>query len=626
MRVAGCAAGREKTIKTNLISIDSFFFPFCADFLQEIIMGDNIQHKKSLPPLRVWAPRASQVEFLAGRKKQAMLREENGWWGAEKSPGHGEDYSFFVDGRGPFPDPRSQWQPQGIEGPSRRLDHSRFEWSDHHFQPGPLSSAVIYELHVGTFTPAGTFRAVTEKLDHLASLGVTHIELMPVAGFSGKRGWGYDGVNLYAPHHAYGDPEELKGLVNACHSRGLGVILDVVYNHLGPRGNYLPDFGPYFTDRYLTPWGDAVNFDGPESDQVRRFFIDNALMWLGDYHFDGLRLDAVHAIFDFSAVHFLEELAGDVKELEAHLGRHLVLIAESDLNDPRIVRPAHAGGFNIHAQWNEDFHHALHAALTGENKGYYADFGGLAPLAKALEKGFVYDACYSVFRRRRHGRPATDLRGHQLVGCLQNHDQVGNRARGERTSHLLSLDELRVGAALVLTGPFIPMLFQGEEWGAGTPFLYFTAHEDQELAEAVTRGRLREFEDFGWKPEEIPDPQSLETFERSKLDWRETDQSTHAELLAWHRDLIRLRRKLPELSDGRLDRIRVDFHQEEKWLIMRRGSVAVACNFAAKEQTVSLDKPSGDMHIFLASHKDIALDGGDLFLPGHAAAVLGCCS
>lgn len=572
--------------------------------------------------LGVWAPQAKRVELVLDRERTLMLEEEGGWWRAEASPVHGEDYWFVLDGEGPFPDPRSSWQPRGVDGPSRRLDHSRFEWSDQGFQAPPLSSAVIYELHVGTFSPEGTFKGVLHKLDHLAELGVSHVELMPVAEFSGDRGWGYDGVNLYAPHHAYGHPEELKELVDACHRRGLGVILDVVYNHLGPKGNYLPRFGPYFTRCYRTPWGDAVNLDGAYSDEVRRFFIDNALMWLRDYHFDGLRLDAVHALYDFSAVHFLEELAWEVKELEASLGRHLVLIAESDLNDPRIIRPFQAGGYGMHAQWNEDFHHALHAALTGESQGYYADFGELAHLAKALEKGFVNDGAYSVFRRRRHGRPAPDICGHRFVGCLQNHDQVGNRALGERSSHLLTQEQLKMGAALVLTSPFIPMLFQGEEWGAGTPFLYFTAHEDEHLARAVLQGRMAEFADFGWKNQDIPDPQALETFVRSRINWQEPAQDKHADLLNWHKQLIRLRRQCFCLNSGRLDRVRVDFHAEDEWLVMYRGLAGVACNFAFTQQTLPLKDPAMDMRVVLASHADVALYGQDLFLPGHGVAVL----
>ncbi len=551
-----------------------------------------------------------------------MIAEADGWWRAEAAPGHGEDYALLLDGQGPFPDPRSPWQPAGIDGPSRRLDHHRFAWHDQGWQAPPLAAAVIYELHIGTFTPRGTFTAVIERLDHLLELGITHIELMPVAEFSGSRGWGYDGVDLYAPHHAYGTPDELKTLVDACHGRGLAVLLDVVYNHLGPAGNYLGRFGPYFSDRHRTPWGEAVNFDGPESDPVRRFFIDNALMWLRDYHCDGLRLDAVHAIFDNSARHFLEQLATEVGELEAALGRHLLVIAESDLNDPRLVRPPAAGGHGLDAMWNEDFHHALHTALTGESQGYYADFGGLAPLAKVLRQGQVYDGRYSVYRRRCHGRSAADLSGHRQVACLQNHDQVGNRARGERLSQLLNPEQLKLGAALLLTAPFVPLLFQGEEWGAATPFLYFTAHADPELAAAVRRGRRREFAAFGWQPKEIPDPQDPETFTASRLDWSEVSGEQQIELLAWYRQLIRLRRTIPALNDGRTDRVKVDFAAEQQWLRLRRGPLTLLGNFAAQTGRVPLPEPSSGQRLLLTSHPAAALAGDSFILPGHGVAIL----
>ena len=576
----------------------------------------------SAPLFGVWAPDADRLELVMNGRTRAMLPCEHGWWTADEPPEHGKDYLFMVDGQGPFPDPRSPWQPDGIEGPSRRLDHNRYAWNDHKWRQAPLSSSIIYELHVGTFTQQGTFKAVADRLDHLVQLGVTHIELMPVAGFSGKRGWGYDGVNLFAPHHAYGHPEELKELVNTCHEQGLAVLLDVVYNHLGPAGNYLPPFGPYFTSRHTTPWGDAVNFDGPGSDQVRRFFIDNALMWLGDYHFDGLRIDAVHAIFDASAVHFLEQLAGEVKQLEARLGRHLVLIAESDLNDPRVVRPSQVGGYGLDAQWNEDFHHALHAALTGEKQGYYADFGGLAPLAKVLGNNLVYDGCYSVYRRSIHGRPAIDLSGHQMIGCLQNHDQVGNRAQGERTSHLLSTDQLKVCAALVLTSPFVPMLFQGEEWGASTPFYYFTAHEDPELAEAVRQGRRSEFSAFDWPAEDIPDPQSLDTFENSRLNWDEPRLKPHTEILDWHIELIRLRKTISALNDGRSDLVRVDFDQKQTMLLIRRGSITIACNLDSRPQRIHLPDSKGGGKILLKSHKDLIIEEKTLQMPLFSVAIL----
>src|ERR1700722_13382288 len=422
-----------------------------------------------------------------------------GWWVvATALPIPGADYAFVIDGaEPPVPDPRSQSQPHGVHGRSRFVDHSAFPWTDSGWKAPALDSAIVYELHVGTFTAAATFDAAIDRLGYLKDLGVTHVELMPVAEFSGDRGWGYDGVDLFAPHHAYGGPDGLKRLVDACHARGLAVLIDVVYNHLGPSGNYLPRFGPYLTHRHSTPWGDAVNFDGRGSDEVRRLFCDNALMWLRDYHCDGLRIDAVHAIIDTSAIHFLEQLASEVAALERELGRRLVLIAESDLNDSRIVRARELGGYGIDAQWSDDFHHALHCVLTGERAGYYSDFGTIADLAKALRHAWVYDGRYSNHRGRPHGRSPAGLSGHHFLGYAQTHDQVGNRAKGERSSHLMSIARLKIGAAIVLCAPFIPMLFQGEEFGADTPFQYFTNHEEPELAKAVSEGRRKEFAAFG---------------------------------------------------------------------------------------------------------------------------------
>ena len=541
------------------------------------------------------------------------------WKSLQSEPG--TDYAFVLDGGKPLPDPRSPWQPHGIHGPSRTVDHGAFPWTDRRWQPGPLSAAVFYELHIGTFTPDGTFKAAIEKLDHLVRLGITHVELMPVAEFSGSRGWGYDGVYLYAPHHVYGEPDDLKRLIDACHARGLAIVLDVVYNHLGPAGNYLDRFGPYFTDRYATPWGTAVNLDGPFSDEVRRFFCDNALMWLRDYHFDGLRLDAVHAIIDTSAMHFLEQLAVEVADLEAQIGRHLQLIAESDLNDPRIVRPQELGGYGIDAQWSDDFRHALHCVLTGERNGYHADFGSIADLAKALQRVFVYDGGYSAFRKRRHGKPPTGLSGHHFLGFLQNHDQIGNRAKGERIGHLLSLGRLKIGAALVLTAPFVPLLFQGEEWGTSAPFLYFTDHQDPELARAVTEGRQREFASFGWRPQDVPDPQARETFECSKLNWNERDIEPHTDLAAWYRQLIQLRREIPALSDGRLERVRTTFDESAKWFVVRRGPVVVACNLSdiAQRVPVGLDP---DAEVLLASESNVQFTHDAVVLPPDSVAIL----
>ena len=575
-----------------------------------------------MTPFRVWAPHAQRVELDVAGYRHLMTATEYDWWHAELALDENHaDYTFVLDGGEPLPDPRSAWQPRGIHGVSRMVDHKAFSWTDQHWQAAPLSAAIIYELHVGTFTPKGTFVAVMDKLDYLVELGITHIELMPVNEFSGNRGWGYDGADLYAPHHAYGGPDELKRLVDACHRRGLAVILDVVYNHLGPAGNYLARFGPYFTERYATPWGQAINFDGPDSDEVRRFICDNALMWLRDYHFDGLRLDAVHALIDTSAMHLLEQLACEVTELEAQSGRHLILIAESDLNDPRIVRSQEIGGYGVHAQWSDDFHHALHTVLTGERDGYYADFGSLGDLAKAIERVFVYDGSYSGFRRRRHGRPPKGILGHSFLGYLQNHDQVGNRAQGERSSHLLSLGRLKIAAALVLSAPFIPMLFQGEEWAASSPFLYFTNHEDAELGRLVTEGRRREFAAFSAHSDDVPDPQALDTFERSKLVWDECSRKPHAEMLDWHRGLIRLRQQFGALSDGRLDRVTITFDEQAKWLVMARGQIAVACNLSERRQLtpVRIGKDAG---ILLASEKEVQLAGAGVELPPDSVAII----
>jgi maltooligosyltrehalose trehalohydrolase len=560
--------------------------------------------------IRVWAPNATQVE-LVGNAGRVLLDAGGGGWFSGRH--EGEDYALSLDGGDPRPDPRSAWQPQGVNGPSRVVDHTAFEWHDGSWTGFPLSAAIVYELHVGTFTPEGTFEAATGKLDHLVSLGVNAVELMPVAEFPGARGWGYDGVDLFAPHNAYGGPDGLKRLIDACHGLGIAVIQDVVYNHLGPAGNYLREFGPYFTDRYGTPWGEAVNLDAHGSTEVRNFLIENALSWLDEYHFDGLRLDAVHAIFDQSATHLLEELSTRVDELESRLGRTKWLIAESDLNDPRLVRSREAGGYGIDAQWSDDFHHALHALLTGETAGYYSDFGTIADVAKALHEAFVYDGKHSAFRGRVHGRSTEGLEGSRFLGYLQTHDQVGNRAMGERSSALMSHELLKVGAALVLTSPFVPMLFQGEEWGATTPFLYFTDHEDLQLGRAVSEGRRREFAAFGWRPEEIPDPQDPETFERSKLDWSELDDPRHADLLEWHRQLIRLRHELPELSDGRMDRVRTRFDEEAAWLLVQRGAVSVVCNFSAGERSVPLQEQG---ELLLTSGKEPTVqDNGTVLAP-----------
>ncbi len=528
----------------------------------------------------VWAPDPGSIELELAGRRLPMVRGEDGWCSVEAECGPGTDYRYVVDGT-PLPDPRSPWQPEGVHGPSRTIDHSAFAWTDGEWMRPALADLVIYELHAGTFSSEGTFAGVLEHLDHLLELGVNCIELMPVAEFAGDRGWGYDGVDLYAPHHAYGGPDGLKRLVDACHGRGVAVLLDVVYNHLGPEGNYLGRYGPYFTDRHHTPWGPAINFDGPDSDEVRAFFVDNALMWLRDYHLDGLRLDAVHAIVDASATHILEELAQRVEQLTSRPPR--LLIAESDLNDPRIVTPPSRGGYGLDAQWSDDFHHAVHAALTGERQGYYRDFGAIEDVERALRQAYVYTGQRSQHRRRRHGRDHS-LEGSRFLAYAQNHDQVGNRARGERLSMLTSTERLRMAAALVLCSPFVPLLFMGEEWAASTPFLFFSSHTDPAVARATSEGRIHEFEAFGWDPASVPDPQDRSSWERSRLRWNELSEPAHKEMLEWYRRLIALRRETPELRDGRLDRVEV--RVEGQRLEMVRGPVTVVCDLAADSVSV----------------------------------------
>jgi maltooligosyltrehalose trehalohydrolase len=526
--------------------------------------------------LEVWAPNAGRVDVIVGEGERVPMElGGQGWWWVEvASLAPGQDYRFSLDRGDGLPDPRSPWQPAGVHGPSRAVDHAAFPWSDAAWRTFELADAVVYELHVGTFSPEGTLDGAIGCLDHLVDLGVNAVEVMPVNQFPGSRGWGYDGVDLYAPQNEYGGPDAFKRFVDACHRGGLAVILDVVYNHLGPDGNYLGAFGPYFTDRYTTPWGLAPNLDGADSDHVRAFFVENAVMWLRDYHVDGLRLDATHAIVDMSALHLLEQLVDAVRELDP--GRWV--IAESDRNDPRLVWTRAAGGYGLDAQWSDDFHHALHAALTGERQGYYADFGPLADVATALRGAYVYDGRYSGFRRRRHGRSLGDgVPGTRFFGYLQNHDQVGNRAQGDRSSHLLSQSQLEAAAALVLLSPFVPMLFQGEEWGASTPFQYFTDHRDPDLARAVTEGRAREHAGFGGP---VPDPQDPATFERSRLDWNERRRRPHADLLAWHRWLIGLRRSdgMAKLRDGNLQGGHVAWDDGGRWLVLDRGTVSIVAN------------------------------------------------
>jgi maltooligosyltrehalose trehalohydrolase len=583
------------------------------------------------PTIRVWAPAATSVELVpagtrpADAEPRPMVPTEGGWWvGTWGDIGAGDDYRFSLDGGPPLPDPRSAWQPLGVHGPSRLVDHRAFRWSDHDWRPGRLADGLVYELHVGTYSPEGTFDGVAARLDHLVDLGVTHLELMPVNAFPGIHGWGYDGVALFAPHDPYGGPDGLKRLIDACHGRGLAVIIDVVYNHFGPDGNYTAAFGPYQTDRYRTPWGPAVNLDGPGSDEVRRFFIDNAVGWLRDYHADGLRLDAVHAFVDRSAIPMLEELADEVHALAGRTERDLVLIAESDQNDPRLLRPPSAGGYGLDAAWNDDFHHALHVALTRERTGYYEDFVGLPDIVRALTDIYVYSGRFSVHRNRRHGRPAADLRPDRFIGYSQNHDQVGNRAAGERLSHIAGVDAARVAAAIVLTGPFVPLLFQGEEWAASTPFQYMADHRDPELARAVSLGRRREFEAFGWPPDAVPDPQDPATLDRSRLDWTELDRAPHAAMLDWYRELIALRRAIPALRNGERPGVRAELGAG--WIAIDRPGVSLVANLGPAPVIVPWPERAspGPRELALASGDGVTpTDDGIALAPCRAAVVTG---
>ncbi|HEY0760406.1 MAG TPA: malto-oligosyltrehalose trehalohydrolase [Acidisarcina sp.] len=573
---------------------------------------------------RVWAPAAKQVEIKIGEVRTALKPIDGGWWEVSiDSAGPGTDYAYILDGQEPaVPDPRSEWQPTGVHGPSRVVDHSAFQWSDTGWEAPEFASGVVYELHVGTFTPEGTLDALIPHLDYLKDLGVTHVELLPLAAFPGIRGWGYDGVDLFAVHQPYGGPEALKRFVDAAHGKGLAVLLDVVYNHFGPSGSYVGKFGPYFTPSHTTPWGDAVNLEDAGSHEVRRFFCDNALMWLRDYHIDGLRLDAVHAYMDRSAINFMEQLAEEVGALETELGKQFVLIAESDLNDPRLVKPVDEGGYGLDAAWSDDFHHALVTVLTGEREGYYADFGSVEDLAKSLEHIFVYDGQYSPYRNRTHGRSADGLPGWKFLGYSQNHDQVGNRAQGDRLSHIAGDGGAKIAAALVLTAPFVPMLFQGEEFASSAPFQYFTAHEDAELGRLVSEGRKREFVAFGWSPEDIPDPQAEETFNRSKLDWAEVDREPHRSMLQWYRALIRLRRETPELNDGQMDEVNVRLEesgQARRWISVQRGPVQVVCNLGTEPYNMRL--PAGAA-IALKSTAEEVLNGEGITLPANAVVVI----
>ena len=613
--------------------------------------------------IEVWAPRAAKVEIEWSTgdgepRRDPMMATTDGWWRWEGEPtayengvgdkggtgaDHGDlDYAFVVDGAEPaLPDPRSAWQPHGVHGPSRFYDAARFPWTDRDWR-GTRSGAgmlggLVYELHVGTFTPEGTFEAAITHLDHLVELGVDLVEVMPVAPFPGDWGWGYDGVALFAVHDRYGGPEGLQRFVDACHRVGLGVCLDVVHNHLGPSGNYLSRFGPYFTDRHHTPWGEAVNLDAPDNAPVRAFLLESALRWLRDFHVDALRLDAVHELKDDSEKHFLAELSDSVRALADELGRPLDLIAESDLNDVTMVAPTSLGGRGMTAQWDDDVHHALHVALTGEAHGYYADFAGRSPahpdggplgvLKKVFEQGFLHDGRWSSFRDSEWGVPIDreTFDARRLLAYLQTHDQVGNRAAGDRLGAGLTAGQQAIGAALVLLGPMTPMVFMGEEWGASTPFAFFTSFEDGLLAEAVSEGRRTEFASHGWDPDTVPDPQAVTTREASVLPWSEVDEGEHARLLRWYAVLSALRRDRLGDRETRLADVTVDVDEDARWVVMRHcpaGSTAyaVVANLGDAEATVPLDVSTAAT--VLADFAGAHLKAEGVALPPHGVAIV----
>ena len=565
---------------------------------------------------RVWAPYAKQVEVdlsgpsqrPSGHPVQLKLCERGYFEATVYGIEPGARYRYVLDEQKSRPDPVSRFQPEGVHGPSAVTVPHTFQWSDDRWSGAPIERFIIYELHVGTFTREGTFQAIIPLLEYLQNdVGVTAIELMPIAQFPGTRNWGYDGASPYAVQSSYGGPDGLRALVNACHERGIAVILDVVYNHLGPEGNYLSDFGPYFTDRYRTPWGCAINYDGPDSDEVRSYVINNALYWVTEFHIDALRLDAIHSIFDCSTRHILRELTEAVHAQAERLGRLIHVIAESDLNDVRVIAPIAEGGYGLDSQWNDDFHHALHTVLTGERRGYYEDFGRLDQLATALKEGFVYSGQRSSFRRRRHGSSSISRPLSQFIVYSQNHDQVGNRAEGERLSTLVPRDALKVAAAACLLAPNIPLLFMGEEYGETAPFLYFIEHGDPTLVDAVRKGRRAEFASFAWEGE-LPDPQDPATFERSRVHPGPQTREECGQLLRWYRRLIGIRTSVSALGAAQRDQHEHDIWVEEgdQILVLYRRvlnsrAALVILSVSRDQISVTLRKPLGTWELIVAS-------------------------
>ncbi|WP_318242045.1 malto-oligosyltrehalose trehalohydrolase [Arthrobacter gallicola] len=576
------------------------------------------------PDFDVWAPNADTMRLLADGRELPMSRGQDGWWHVQHAALDGDiDYGYLIDqDTTPLPDPRSRRQPNGVHGLSRTFDPGSYQWHDAGWASPGLNGGAIYELHIGTFTPEGTLDAAAGKLDYLAGLGVQYIELMPVNAFNGTHNWGYDGVLWYAVHEAYGGPRAYQRFVDAAHERGLGVIQDVVYNHLGPSGNYLPRFGPYLHQGAGNDWGDSVNLDGPFSDPVRRYILENVEMWFRDYHVDGLRLDAVHAFRDERALHFLEEMALRVDNLAAERGGELFLVAESDLNNPRLITPRDLNGYGLSGQWSDDFHHAAHSNLTGENGGYYADFDSLGALAKVLQDGFFHDGVFSSFRHRSHGRPLDKSvhSANQLVVAVQNHDQIGNRAAGDRLTASLSYEQLALAAVLNLASSTTPMIFMGEEFGASTPWQFFTSHPEEDLGRATAEGRLREFSRMGWDPSQVPDPQDPQTFQNSKLDWSELGDGDHARLHRLYQDLLALRQRVPDLREPDFRNISVEYDEASRWLTVLRGKTAVALSFADGPSKVPLPLQE-PVRVLLETGPSVP-GGGVIQLPAFGAAIV----
>lgn len=583
----------------------------------EYLNGDKVRFS-------VWAPFKDKVEVeIKDGPTVPLVKDSKGYWEEVVSEiPAGTFYKFKLDGKESFPDPASLSQPVGVHSWSSVVDLNSFSWNEDSWKGISLGEMIIYELHVGTFTDAGTFEAIIDKLDHLLELGINTIEILPIAQFPGSRNWGYDGVYPYASQFSYGGPEGLNKMIDACHQKGIAVIIDVVYNHMGPEGNYLSQYGPYFTEKYQTPWGAAINFDDKFSDEVRNFFLQNAIMWLRDFRFDGLRLDAIHEIIDRSAKHLLKELSQKIDELEKETGRHYVMIAESDLNDTKVINSYEKGGFGLEGQWVDDFHHSLHTLLTGENEGYYTDYGNMEQLAKSYRQAFIYDGIYSKFRKRTVGNSPSDLDFSNFVVCIQNHDQTGNRMLGDRISKLVSFEAQKLAAGVVLSSPFVPMLFMGEEFAEERPFQYFVSHGDPDLVKAVQEGRKREFKYFFSDSEEgdFPDPQGEVTFNASKLNWNFKKDASKATIFEFYKKFIQLKKE-GAFDAFRNNEIQVEANEKQKSMIAYsegEESLFAFFNFSSDDRNFSIPSNKSNWELIIAS-ADKKWDGPKSFSSAYKA-------